>query len=950
MNTATICLDDARREAVRARPELNGLDYVEVGDDQLSLTAYFLGKAPEQLASGRTQYFRVEGGQRIRNIKVLDVDVVRQRDPDLDDFVLVRLDKAGDFSTYTLRLIGLENIDPFYDHVEFSFKVDCPSDLDCAEAEECPPDQLPEPEINYLAKDYASFRQSILDRLALIMPDWTERHVPDLGITLVELLAYVGDHLSYYQDAVATEAYLDTARQRISVRRHARLVDYVLHEGCNARAWLCFTTNTDLIGGNALKPRDVYFITSIRDVADLDRVLLSADELRPVPPHLYEVYEAVHGDPIELYKDHGEIEFYTWGERECCLPRGSTSATLLDAIDTPPIERRQDQKAQYQAQTNEPQRRLHLKVGDVLIFEEVLDPQTGEAADADPSHRHAVRLTQVTPGVDLLNGQPIVDIEWGEEDALPFALCISSTTDAEHGCRYVAPVSVARGNVILVDHGLTIEPCEALGSVPVAATEMECYCEGHPSDVQLIAGRFRPRLKERPLTYRQALPPDDPSADYIASAASWLWQDVRRALPHAYLTSVLPLPDDDYAPIPWAALADQDALLDALYAAGFTPRCYADGVPLSPRLYDEYKEAEAAKAELAKALENDPDNQKLKDEYQKAADHCDEVRRTLINDLMSRLACWIPQIDLLDSGADDRHFVVEIDNEGVAWLRFGDDTCGQQPEAASAFYASYRVGNGSIGNVGAESITQIVFRRDRLSGVTLTVRNPLPARGGVNPEPMAEAKLFAPSAFRSVLMRAITADDYAAIAQREFATKVQRAAAVLAWTGSWYEADVAVDPIGSDAAPPELLARVDGTLQRYRRIGHDLEVEPARYVPIELELTVCVLPHFLRGHVKAALLAAFSNRVLADGRRGFFHADNLSFGEGVYLSQIVAAAQAVPGVESVRVTKLNRLYEPPNRELENGVLPLGPLEVAQLDNDPSFPERGKLTLVMLGGR
>jgi hypothetical protein len=862
----------------------------------------------------------------------------------------VRLDKAGDFSTYTLRLIGLENIDPFYDHVEFSFKVDCPSDLDCAEAEECPPDQLPEPEINYLAKDYASFRQLILDRLALIMPDWTERHVPDLGITLVELLAYVGDHLSYYQDAVATEAYLDTARQRISVRRHARLVDYVLHEGCNARAWLCFTTDTDLIGENALKPHDIYFITSIRDVADLDRVLLSADELRPVPPHLYEVYEAVHSSPIELYADHGEIEFYTWGERECCLPRGSTSATLMDAIETPPIERRQDQKAQYQAQTNEPQRRLHLKAGDVLIFEEVRGPQTGEAADADPSHRHAVRLTKVTPGIDPLNGQPVVEIEWGEEDALPFALCISSTTDAEHGCRYVAPVSVARGNVILVDHGLTIEPCEALGDVPVAATEMECYCEEHPSDVKLIAGRYRPRLKERPLTYRQSLPPDDPAKDYIASAASWLQQDERRALPYAYLTSILPLPDEDYAPISWAALADRSALVDALYAVGFTPRCYADGVPLSPRLYDEYQEAEGAQAELAKALENDPNNQKLKDEHQKAIDHCDEVRRALINDLMTRLACWIPQIDLLDSGADDRHFVVEIDNEGVAWLRFGDDTCGQQPEAASAFYASYRVGNGSIGNVGAESITQIVFRRDLLNGVTLTVRNPLPARGGTNPEPMAEAKLFAPSAFRSVLMRAITADDYAAIAQREFATKVQRAAAVLAWTGSWYEADVAVDPIGSEAAPPELLARVDGTLQRYRRIGHDLEVERARYVPIELELTVCVLPHFLRGHVKAALLAAFSNRVLADGRRGFFHADNLSFGEGVYLSQIIAAAQAVPGVESVRVTKLNRLYEPPNRELENGVLPLGPLEVAQLDNDPSFPERGQLTLVMLGGR
>ena len=67
------------------------------------------------------------------------------------------------------------------------------------------------------------------------MPDWTERHVPDLGVALVEVLAYTGDYLSYYQDAVATEAYLQTARNRVSVRRHARLTGYRLHEGCHAR-------------------------------------------------------------------------------------------------------------------------------------------------------------------------------------------------------------------------------------------------------------------------------------------------------------------------------------------------------------------------------------------------------------------------------------------------------------------------------------------------------------------------------------------------------------------------------------------------------------------------------------------------------------------------------------------------------------------------------------------
>jgi hypothetical protein len=58
----------------------------------------------------------------------------------------------------------------------------------------------------------------------------------------------------------------------------------------------------------------------------------------------------------------------------------------------------------------------------------------------------------------------------------------------------------------------------------------------------------------------------------------------------------------------------------------------------------------------------------------------------------------------------------------------------------------------------------------------------------------------------------------------------------------------------------------------------------------------------------------------------------------------------VQGVESVRVTKLNRLFERPNSELESGVLPLGPLEIARLDNDPSFPEQGIFTLILCGGR
>ena len=33
----------------------------------------------------------------------------------------------------------------------------------------------------------------------------------------------------------------------------------------------------------------------------------------------------------------------------------------------------------------------------------------------------------------------------------------------------------------------------------------------------------------------------------------------------------------------------------------------------------------------------------------------------------------------------------------------------------------------------------------------------------------------------------------------------------------------------------------------------------------------------------------------------------------------------------------------------SGVLPMASMEIAQLDNDPSFPENGKLELILRGG-
>jgi hypothetical protein len=954
-NKGLICDDEQRREQVRAS-KLCGLDYLEVSDDPsnpLQFTVHFLGQAPEGWGKDNVQNLRIDGGRRIRNIQIMDLEVYSQRSGDEDDYMVVTIDKPGDFSTYSLAVFELDEhgqqihqphhlFDPRYSRVEFTFNAGGPTDLDCQTCLVAATEKLNEPEINYLAKDYASFRQIILDRLAVIMPGWQERHVPDIGVAIVEELAHVGDYLSYYQDAVATEAYLDTARQRISVRRHARLMDYQMHEGCNARAWVTLWVSSDV---SSLKADDFFFITD--PGLTIGSNMHQQPELPKTLPRPYVVFEPMlenRNAELNFYQAHNKIKIYTWKDLQCHLAKGATSATLLDHEKPEPEKKSEirddgDPKKQAepsagtydpQAPAPEPEYSLKLREGDVVFFEEVKGPKTGLPEGADPSHRHAVRLTKVTQTHDPLNGNLLVEIEWGAEDALPFALCLSSIN--EDDCSEIQDVSVVRGNVLLVDHGEGVE--DELGQVPTIELKPSC----DPFDIQQVtklAGKFAPQLDRPDLTLSEPLVAQSPGhrhrrrATKQKPASAALKQDVRRAVPQLTLYGFPAAPRDAAGQI----------------LAAFCPANLIDPGPLA----EELAENETVRGRYLRNFLTGK-TVKLLDKYRSSKVMTPELRQAVIEELTKLRQRWEPRPDLLESDPDDRHFVVEMDNDRRAHLRFGDGDLARMPDAGMTFQAVYRVGNGPAGNVGAETISHIVFRRNFPNGVDICPCNPFAAVGGAAPEPIAEAKLFAPVAFRKELQRAITADDYAAIVMRDFPNKVQRAMATLEWTGSRYEVQVAIDTIGRENADKTLLWMITRHLYQYRRIGHDLDVKTADYVPLRVHLTVHVLQHYLRGHVEAALLDVFSNRVLPDGRLGFFHPDNLTFGQGVYLSQLVATARAVAGVEHVEVTKLERLGEGPDGEIEKGILPLGPLEIARLENDANFPEHGILTLNMKGGR
>ena len=813
-----LCSNPRRIAAVRAAAQevpprwFNGIDALEVvhGQPQLRLILVhdLADTPPAPLTPANVE---IRGGVRVRDPKVVGVSAS-------GNTLTLDLDSIGDFSRYTLRLVASagsdappDGIDPALAQIAFSFKVDCPSDFDCRADIACAPAPETTPDIDYLARDYASFRRLVLDRLSVLLPDWKERSPADLLVTLSEALAYRADEIAYFQDAVATEAYLGTARQRVSVRRHARLLDYTLDEGWNARTWVAFEIDP-AADGQSLPACDpdtgLDGTLLLTRSAGAPRRLGSADSAQALVAAGAQPFELL--SPLTLWSAHNDLRLYTWSDEACCLPRGATRAFLRDnAAD-----------------------RLRLRVGDLLLLESRASTTTGLPQDADPQQRQVVRLTRVDPEADAnrapspaprmdpVTQAPLVEVHWAADDALAFDLCLSKVIGG-----VLAPdMAGASANVALADHGASAPRLVALQGVP--------------------GGRV-PRLRPaqpavQPLT-RQAL--------------------LRNS-------------------------AGEAVLLDTRASAASALRRDA-GDPASVR--------------AALLVQSDGD-----------------ARR------------WQVRRDLLGSSADAADCVVETDNDGHVVLRFGDDVNGRRPGAAEALSLRTRDGNGRAGNVGAGAIAHVLCGFD---GV-LRVRNPLPATGGSDPEPLARARMDAPQAFRRQ-ERAVTAADYAEVTMRD--ARVQRAVATRRWTGSWHTMFITVDRRGGAAVDPAFEDSITAFIDRYRLAGHDVEIDAPAYVALDIALHVCAKPGYFTADVQRRLL-----RVFTTARGGFFDPDRFSFGEPVYLSAVIAAAMAVPGVSHVELLRFQRLGRPAAGEIDAGRIAMARLEIARLDNDPNAPEMGRI--------
>jgi hypothetical protein len=788
------------------------------------------------------QVFRLRGGSRIvagsargqvQVTAVAAIDATR---------LALRVEPVGDYSTYRLELVwdaGL--IDPFFSAIGFKFRPGCFTN-DCVPAPPVPP-PAPNPPIDYLAKDYDSFRHTLMVAMAERVPGWASTSEADHDQVLIDLFAAAADELSDFQDRVMAEAYLGTARKRVSLARHARLMDYHLHEGNQASTWLAL----DVAAGQApFSLLDQELVAWAGSAAQREGTVFFASRQRRPGAGRRQRF-----DPLL-----NRLRLHTWGRAQPALAAGSTGADIVPLAGLA-----------SQAAANALRDLVRDGLWREMLVAEMLNPWTG----AQPGRRRDRRqLLRLLPGADPARGAAeslfdpvtgtwLVRVHWRPDDALRFDYSFTTFCPGPPPST-IDDVSIFYGNLVKVHAGRPLE---------VHFHEAGSTLAG---DTASVRHRHFARM------------------DRFGGGAGW---------------SLAALPDD--APLAYLAPA---------------PGAAPDGeLPARSTLWVEVEPAGGP------------------------ADTWDEVESLVHSD---------------DSPENGDHYMVETDEQRRSVLRFGNGINGRGLPFGAVVHARYQAGNqagaGHAGNIGADQLVHVQPLSGALAGAVAAVTNPFDVTDGRDPEPAERIRRHAPEAFRARQLRAVTLADYVRRAQE--VPGVARAVARYAWTGSWRTVRIALDPAGfavagdalSDALWDELVPQVAAHLEAVRLIGEDLELRPPRYAPLEIVVVVCADEAYWREDLRLVLEQEFSDSWTADGRRGFFHPDEWSFGQALHRSAIEGRIDRIAGVKHVLRITMKRFSAPGPGLPGAEVLEMAPDEVVLLANDPDHLERGLIRFEIEGGR
>jgi hypothetical protein len=339
-----------------------------------------------------------------------------------DTFLELTVTPIGDYSTYTLTVGykdgGEQKIDPVLSKIVFKFRPGCFTN-DCAPGWEPAPEPKKDPVIDYLAKDYDSFKHTMITAMMERVPGWQATSEADLDQVLIDLFSAAADELSDFQDRVMNEAYLGTARKRVSLARHARLMDYHIHQGNQASTWLAL----ELLDGEDIDLFPDFLTWTGGEAVDTSSVVFMSKEKQ----HLHHLLN--------------HMGLYTWEHSIPALEAGSITADLQITPDC--------------YQTDAEAVRDMIRDGEVkyLLIQEALNPATGKPGGTDPDKRQILKLLPGDEGAEALE-DPVtnkwfVRVRWEEKDKLKKNYCF--TVDCFEN--KVENISFFNGNLVRIYSG-----------------------------------------------------------------------------------------------------------------------------------------------------------------------------------------------------------------------------------------------------------------------------------------------------------------------------------------------------------------------------------------------------------------------------------------------------------------------------------------------------------------
>jgi hypothetical protein len=251
-------------------------------------------------------------------------------------------------------------------------------------------------------------------------------------------------------------------------------------------------------------------------------------------------------------------------------------------------------------------------------------------------------------------------------------------------------------------------------------------------------------------------------------------------------------------------------------------------------------------------------------------------------------AAWSEVGSLYGVAPSEPAFEVLNQSDGTADVLFGDgDEGALLPTGQNNLMANYRIGLGSAGNVGANTLTTLIDRPLGVSAVT----NPAGATGGQDPQSLADIRTNAPLSVLT-LGRAVSLSDY----QNYAGTFAGIAKAYALWIPSGPSRGVflTVAGVGGSALPPgnPTLNNLIASLQNYGNPLIPITVQSFIETLFGFTANVKYDPAFQQPDVTAQILQTLSTT---------FGFANRSFGQGVTVDEISTVIQNIPGVVAVAV-------------------------------------------------